>query len=118
VIAMKYFSVFVILLLTSCLYDNPRVRITNYTDSKFDSIKVFTSLHLPTIFYDIEPEKVATGKILFDKINQNDGSYSLLTFKNGKIDRQINFGYYSNGYPLDQKFKINIKNDTIIIHYK
>lgn len=43
-----------------------------------------------------------------------DGSY-FLTFKNHLSYRSLNFGYYSNGMPMESLTKINIFKDTIII---
>jgi hypothetical protein len=44
-----------------------------------------------------------------------DGDY-LLTFKRNQNNKQIKrFGYFTNGYPLEEITKIQIEKDTVII---
>jgi hypothetical protein len=83
----------------------------------FDSIKVFSTLNMPTIFKNIEPNKVVNGRIIFDKNNRTDGAYIIQIYKDGKIVRQNNFGYYTNGKSLNRLLKIVIEADTIKISF-
>ena len=44
-----------------------------------------------------------------------DGDY-LLTFKKNQANKEIKrFGYFTNGYPLEEITKIQIDKDTVLI---
>jgi hypothetical protein len=62
----------------------------------------------------IEPNSKVTLKTDMTKIQKVDGGY-LLSFKSNNTLRILNFGYYSNGYPLESITRIKIHSDTIII---
>lgn len=105
-------------LLFSCIKENPQIIIENDTQIKFDSIKVFTTPNIPTIFRNVEPKFTLKGQINFDKTSLSDGGYTIQIFKDGKIYRQNNFGYYTNGRPLNRKFDIVIEPDTLKVSFK
>lgn len=101
-------------LLTSCLPRNePKIIVKNNTNIKFDSIRVYTSINLPTIFYELKPNQSVKGKILFDKNKKGDGCYKITIHKNGDVSKKECFGYYTNGASLSRKFNIYIEKDTM-----
>lgn len=63
---------------------------------------------------NIEPNSKVILKTDMTKLPLVDGSYSL-SFKFSDKLRNLNFGYFSNGYPAESITRINILNDTIII---
>ena len=62
----------------------------------------------------IQPNGKAILKTDMTNMPKVDGSY-YLGFKSKETFRGLNFGYYSNGYPLESITRIRIEADTIII---
>jgi len=53
-----------------------------------------------------------SSRIIFDNSVTGDGSY-LLSYKMQDSMVVQNFGYFTNGMPLDRHIVVNIKSDTI-----
>lgn len=105
------------IIFVSCLPQSPKIVINNKTNVTYDSIKVYSSPEIPTIFFNVSPKTVARGKIYFDANNSSDGSY-MIEIYNSEVKPKIqNFGYYTNGAPLNRKIKIEIFSDTICFRY-
>ena len=108
-----------ILNLLSCLPRNePKIFIENKANITLDSIKIFTSSSLPTVFYLIKNNEKVKGKVLFDKKNKGDGCYEIEVFQKDILINYQCFGYYTNGSSLNREFRMTIKKDTIIINSK
>lgn len=118
---MKFFFVlftFQIVLFSCFPKKNPKVSIENLSNYTIDSIKVFTSSNLPTVFYSLKTKNKVEGNILFDRTRKGDGCYKFALYKNGSLFKHQCFGYYTNGASLDRGFDISILKDTIIIKTK
>jgi hypothetical protein len=116
---MRILIITTILMLTlgSCQIDNKaKFEITNTTENPIDSINIKSYDH------EINPNylKLESGESRIYWFNMNniptvDGDY-LLRFKRmtNKIESE-RFGYFTNGYPLEEITKIEILKDTVII---
>ncbi len=115
-----YLSVIILisLIFTGCLLrDNPKLKVYNKSDSSIDSIYVYAVIEDKTIIKNINSGEKRFGTIFFEKVPNADGAYMVKVFNNGKVIKETGFGYYTNGASLDYGFKIEIKNDTIIINH-
>lgn len=112
---MKQICIFLVCCFFSCIKDQPEIRIINNSDMAYDSIQVFSSERMKTVFKNVKPGDRTNGMITFDDSNAGDGCYKLLLFKNGEIFKNECFGYYTNGKSLNRKFNIFIEADTIKI---
>lgn len=100
----------------SCHFKKGKFVITNKSDFKIDSLtinpdskKQIISLNKgDSIEYSIAMNEAKT-----------DGSY-FIAFKNSDNNTIISksFGYYTNGYQIEDEIKITVLNDTILIESK
>jgi len=89
-------------------------KITNESTDQISNIKISA-----TGSTSIETVQLENNKQLFYKLNmtdipQTDGSYRMEFERNGEIEKE-NFGYYTNGYPLNKRFNIVISNNETSI---
>jgi len=111
------FIFLLVLLLISCQFDNTaKFEITNLTEFKVDSINIKSSDQEPTEFYlRLMPGEKAMYNLDMSDLPKVDGEY-LLSYKidNGIVEYE-RFGYFTNGYPLEEITNIFIDIDTVII---
>jgi len=96
----------------------PKLTIVNNSDIDYDSIKVFTTIEKPTIFYNVLIDSRVKGKILFNSKKKGDGCYKINLFNDGSLIKKECFGYYTNGASGNYSFKVMIEKDTIRIESK
>ncbi|MBU2920960.1 hypothetical protein KO504_06365 [Winogradskyella psychrotolerans] len=105
-----------ILLLFSCRSNEGKFMITNKSNFDIDSLSI-----LP----DSKQQFIRLGKSktidFITKMNKvtSDGSY-VISFKNSENNTIISkrFGYYTNGYQIEDVINITVLNDTIMINSK
>jgi len=119
--SMKKLSAIVIILiliLSSCDSNKGKgikFEIRNNSDQEIAKVKFYTS------------EKLAIAE--FDKIEPNESVSDFLTMKNNRSDgleftradgkkEIISCGYYTNGGPLNNKVKFEIKKDTTLSTFR
>ena len=112
---MKKFIILFTIVVISCIGDNPKLTIRNETLINYDSIKVYSSEHTPTVFKDFHPNTTRKGYVAFNKNNVGDGAYNIQIYNDGKLLKQMCFGYFTNGKSLNRLIYIEIKPDTIIV---
>ena len=94
-----------------------KFEIINQTDYILDSINIKSFRHKANSNYlKLEPGESQIYWLDMTDLPKGDGEY-LLTLKgnSGSIKRK-QFGYYTNGYPLEEVTIIKIRKDTIIIN--
>jgi major membrane immunogen (membrane-anchored lipoprotein) len=106
-----------LILLISCDSDiKAKFEITNQTNSVIDSVNIKSFDHLSN--QSFITLKVGESKIYWlnmTNLPKVDGDY-LLTFKKNQANKEIKrFGYFTNGYPLEEITKIQIDKDTVLI---
>ena len=102
-------------MLASCKdAQHPKFRVINNSGSEIDSI--FIQPNRDTVYVEL-----GIGDSLLYVSNMSgpgktDGSYSI-RWRNKITNKKFReyFGYYTNGMPLDDSFRINILSDTINI---
>ena len=101
--------------LSSCQTEiNAIFEITNNTENTIDSINIKSFDHgLNPIYLKLKPNESQTYSLNMSDLPKVDGDY-LLTYKTNKINSE-RFGYFTNGYPLEDRTEIKIQKDTIII---
>ncbi|MBC9798501.1 hypothetical protein [Sinomicrobium weinanense] len=111
-------SVFIIILfsfLTGCYNHGVEFELKNESGNVIDSVEIsngFTKIKM----YDINKD-ITSSFLDFngnDKKVSGDGSYTITIFSKGKYKTE-GFGYYSNGVPSIDYYKVLIKKDTILV---
>lgn len=109
---------FIIVFTISCSNSSKEIKFTisNVSDSRITDIK-FTNgvnhISIPTL--DLGSKK--TVKLIFDGVPKLDGGYKFY-YRINSQDFYRNFGYYSNGIPLNTDYYLEVKKDTVLISEK
>ena len=101
---------------TSCQKEiKAKFEIANKTDLIIDSINLKSYDHNQTSDYlKLQPGESKIYLMDMTDLPKVDGNY-LLTYKIDKIKMYERFGYFTNGYPLEDITIIIIEFDTVII---
>jgi hypothetical protein len=90
--------------------------IINNSGNDIDSLVIEpTIINEKKKYISIKQSRKATYATDMTGIAKVDGAYSIFYVSNDK-KKLFNFGYYTNGYPLEKKMSINIESDTILIY--
>lgn len=104
--------------LTSCQNEiKAKFEITNRTNTVIDSINIKSNDHNNTSdFIKLEKDESKIYFMDMTDLPKVDGDY-LLSFRpqNTGVVRFERFGYFTNGYPLEDVTKIIFETDTVII---
>lgn len=88
-------------------------KIINNTNSLLKEIKISNGIN--NIYIENLDSKQTKNIVLeFKNVPKIDGGYQLNYMSNSKNNIK-NFGYYSNGIPIDKSFYIDIRKDTVFI---
>jgi hypothetical protein len=108
-------AVFVSILMASCSSRIVEFELINRSNSPIYNVDIFTSSEKS--FHRIDSISAKESK----QINLNmyreptaDGSYSLSYIQNS-IPYDFNFGYYTNGSPITEKYILYILKDSISV---
>jgi len=102
----------------SCSNSSKEIKLTvsNVSDSRITDIKITNGVNKTSIdTLDIDTEK--TVKLVFEGVPKVDGGYKFYYRINSKKFYR-NFGYYSNGIPLNSEYYLEVKKDTVLISEK
>lgn len=90
-------------------------RVTNKAQENIDFLAVSTmNGQGKTAGYSIP--KAATVNAGFGQVDKTDGSYQIhYKFSNSADTLVENFGYYTNGYPLEKTLILNVYTDSISV---
>lgn len=93
-----------------------KFEISNMTDQSIDSINIKPFDHESNSnFIHLVPGESQIYWLEMTELPKVDGDY-LLTFKLNQNNKQMKrFGYFTNGYPLEEITEIQIEKDTVII---
>lgn len=93
--------------------DKVDFKIINNTNSLLKEIKISNGIN--NIYIENLDSKQTKNIVLeFKNVPKIDGGYQLNYMSNSKNNIK-NFGYYSNGIPIDKSFYIDIRKDTVFI---
>tara|TARA_R110002049_G_scaffold45917_5_gene133538 strand:+ start:282 stop:665 length:384 start_codon:yes stop_codon:yes gene_type:complete len=116
--SLKYHLIYVfsIVLFVSCNHNEAKFTITNKSDFDIDSLCITPDSKQQLI--SIEKGKDIEFSTKMNEVTY-DGSY-LISFKNSENNNIISkrFGYFTNGYQIEDAIKIMVLNDTIFIDSK
>jgi len=105
------------LLLSCSKSDQIEFIVENDTDVQIDSVRVYPSMYPTGYFHTIPSGKEQSIITDMSDIPAHDGDYTL-EYKLQEEDlNQVTFGYYTNGYALEDRITIEISKDTIIYRY-
>ncbi len=96
-----------------------KFEITNSTETILDSISIHTtSSNLITSYLKLAPGESEDYLSDMTDLPMADGAY-ILTYRmtDSGIKKQKEFGYFTNGYPLEDLTEITIEQDSVIIDY-
>lgn len=108
------FIVFSILIMfSSCANKvNMNFEITNNTAQEIDYLSVEPNNNIENKFIKIGSQQTVSYVTDISHI-KSDGHYTLIYKRNNQIKKK-EFGYFTNGIPLEKLIQINIKNDTVL----
>lgn len=115
---MRAYTKYICILLFGFLSCNisPRMNfeVINRTQDQISNIKIKASgsSNIETIEFD-ENDMIRFELSMVD-IPKTDGAYEIEFLRNGQIEKK-KFGYYTNGYPINEKFIIEIYDLEIYI---
>lgn len=103
-----------VLSVTSCKLDNSCSKSTTivFSNKGTSAGQLIVSNGLDSVLIDLNSNDVASKELCFSDSLKSDGHYTL-RFSNNKRDTTFNFGYYTNGAPLEKEFKITWANDSL-----
>ncbi|MBC2844815.1 hypothetical protein [Winogradskyella flava] len=105
----------ILLILSSC---NNKVeaifKISNQTGFEIDSLKIEPMVIQDGKYISLKPEEEIKYSSDMTGIAKIDGNYRISYHQNGETIVK-DFGYYTNGYPLEDLTIIEILSDTILI---
>jgi len=103
---------FVSISLVSCGKSDIEIRIKNTTGANLKGVEITNDKEETTTgVFDLLDGKTVSKQLSFSSVSPTDGHYIL------KIKDQAprEFGYYSNGSPLENQINIELRIDTVLI---
>ena len=86
--------------------------ITNNSEVFIDSLIIEPNVSNDGKFISLNPHETREYKADMTTVAKVDGSYQI-TFQMNKEIKSQDFGYYTNGYPIEKLTKIEIEKDTL-----
>lgn len=111
---MKLILIILVLSLVSCKSE-PAIEfiINNESTTIIDSVTVTTSDNRSTIkLYNIKPGQGKKERLSMRETLKGDGNYHVEINTSG-VTQSDNFGYYTNGAPIEENICIHYFNDSI-----
>jgi hypothetical protein len=104
-------------ILASCQREiKVKFEVMNLSDQTIDSICVKSSNQDEQFnFIHLEPGEQKTYWLDMTGLPKQDGNYALTFKRNQPVKETKHFGYFTNGYPLEQLTVIRIEKDTVIL---
>lgn len=106
----KLIIVFTLLFLVSCEYGT-RIKVSNKSGESINEILIKTNFD-SLIVNDLDSDNSSLLFLDFKKSKAVDGIIKL-TIKKSQVERNYNFGYFSNGIP-PRDIDITIEKDTVL----
>jgi len=107
------------LFLCACSKFGSNFQLSSQRDFPIDSVVISNGFN-STAIYGLQKNKDYNAFLDFKTkrdILIGDGFYTIEVYQGNKLKEFLNFGYYSNGIPSSSSgFRIEIKNDTILIN--
>lgn len=100
------------LIFTNCDSAAVEVTIVNATPEDLGGIEVSNNKNeITTGRFELKAGEEMRKQLSFSTVSPTDGHYVL------RIDQHAprDFGYYSNGIPLESKIEIEVRKDTVLI---
>ena len=100
----------------SCSYSEGNFTISNESDFDIDSLSILPDSKRKHI--SLKKGEKVNHVVMMNEV-KTDGSY-FISFKNSESKEIIStaFGYYTNGYQVEDNMNIKILNDTIMFDSK
>ncbi len=103
------------LILASCGNSTVEVSIVNATQEDLLEVEVRNDKNETTTgLFDVKPGAEINKQLSFSTVSPSDGHYVLRM----KEQMPRDFGYYSNGIPLENSIEIEVRTDTVLIKMK
>lgn len=100
------------LTLASCGHSSVEISIVNATQKDLIGVEVSNDKNETTTGpFDVKAGEEIRKQLSFSTVSSSDGHYVL------RIEEYLprDFGYYSNGIPLEGKIDIEVRADTVLI---
>lgn len=103
-----------VFIFSSCNFNGTKVKfeIVNNTEFVIDSLKIVPNSEKTLNFITLKPFEKSNYIVDMFGITPIDGSYNLSYKKNNEVINK-NYGYYSNGIPLEEHVVVTIEKDTV-----
>lgn len=100
------------LILASCGHSSVEISIVNATQKDLIGVEVSNNKNETTTGpFDLKAGEEIHKQLSFSAVSPSDGHYVLRMKEHLPRD----FGYYSNGIPLESKIEIEVRTDTVLI---
>jgi len=107
----------IVLTLISCEFKTiANFKITNNCSTEIDSLVIYPNENADEKYISLKPRETVEYKVDMTNIGRVDGDY-LISYKINNQSISQEFGYYSNGYPLEELIIIEIEEDSIIFDF-
>ncbi|MUU79666.1 hypothetical protein [Winogradskyella endarachnes] len=104
-----------LVLLLSCSFNEGNFTVINKSDFKIDSLSIQPdSKHQ---MFSLDKNESITVNTNMNSVDI-DGSYIISFKRDNKTMTEKQFGYYTNGYQIEDIINITVLNDTILINSK
>ncbi len=108
---MKFVKLsFIIILFPSCsnIKSKPtNLIICNKTEYKIDSVRIL-SYGVNVMFRDLLQNEIKNQTVNIKAPSNVDGGFTIVIFQKDSIVFAGGFGYFSNGFGIKEKYKVNI----------
>ena len=117
----KAILIFVMFLFVSIFYSCDRsvgvnFLLSNNTNAQIDPIQIEPNVDVAGMIPILRPGETNELETDMTNIPRVDGAYTIRYLIDGEKKRH-QFGYYTNGTPLEKSIKINIEQDTLLIEF-
>ncbi len=118
---MKKLILFIIIgmMISSCFLQKSGINITliNETNEVIHHVRVTTSDNqASTMVSELKSQGRVTLHLDMGTVIQTDGDYILFFRRSSQDEYENSFGYYTNGYPLENELIFTIQKDTVLFN--
>ena len=93
---------------------NMNFELKNHSSTKISKIQISATGSEEVDTIEFVNDRILKYKLNMSGIPKTDGAYKIKFERDGKLENKI-FGYYTNGYPINEKYFIEILDNEVII---
>ena len=94
-----------------------RFELINSTNFVLDSVRNIPNGYENNKYITLAVNEKMEYLVDMSGIAKTDGAYQLNYIDKAGLMKTLNFGYYTNGYPLESITQIRVETDTVIFNF-